>query len=654
MDFRSDAFRIIAIVSLGYVLQGCGGGGGDTAATDPTADADPDIDVQISGSVGDGPVANAQLTVRSNSGQVLQNAVSSQLAGYDVALKVKGKYYALSLEASGGTDLVTNLPPDFKLKSAALDPRTGTIANLNPFTTLAVSTAGQMSGGASSANIKTALNSVVTQFNSGLSTLATSGVMNTKIDASNLGEIVKSSETLAEVFRRVNTIRVASGKTSSVDDVIDVLAADLADGKLDGIGAAKTDAKATAAAVVVGGQVVVEALTNGLQVNGQAVAPALDRVIGQLSSNRATSLSGSQPITAGMIAAARVGTTAANAITPSAALAALGQSLGRLTPGMLPADAAAVLPSGASAAFAPAVTQITAGAANDVATVNAISAGAPPVTPVTNSAPTISGTPATSATVGTQYSFQPTAADANGDPLTFSITNRPAWATFNAQTGLLSGTPPTGSAGTSGNIVISVSDGTATMSLPAFTITVKAANSPPTISGAPATSVMQGTLYTFQPTASDPNGDALTFSIVNRPTWATFSATTGRLEGTPGPGDVGTTSGIVIKVSDGVATASIGPFNIAVQAVATGSATLSWQPPTQNSDGSPLTNLAGYKVYWGTVQGTYPNSVTINNPGIATYVVTNLAPNTYFFAVTAVNTSGVESAQSNSASKTIP
>jgi hypothetical protein len=166
--------------------------------------------------------------------------------------------------------------------------------------------------------------------------------------------------------------------------------------------------------------------------------------------------------------------------------------------------------------------------------------------------------------------------------------------------------------------------------------------------------VLQGTQYAFQPTAKDADGDALTFSITNKPAWATFSAATGRLQGTPGPGDVGTTSNIVIRVSDGKASAALAAFNIAVQASANGSATLSWQPPTQNTDGSALRDLAGFKVYWGTAQGTYPNSVTLDNPGLATYVVGNLVPGTYFFVVTAFNSAGAESSRSNTASKTIP
>ena len=285
----------------------------------------------------------------------------------------------------------------------------------------------------------------------------------------------------------------------------------------------------------------------------------------------------------------------------------------------------------------------------------------PPSTSGGNHAPTIGGTPQTSAVAGSNYSFTPTASDADNDSLVFSVSGLPAWATFAAQTGHVSGTAPT-AAGTSAPIVISVSDGIASASLPAFTITVTVAstspppttNTAPTITGTPPSAVLQDTQYTFAPTANDADGDALSYSVSGQPAWATFDPATGRLSGMPTAGDVGTTNGIVITVTDGQASASLGPFSIAVQAVATGSATLTWLPPTQNDDGSVLTDLAGFRVYWGTSQGNYPNSVTLDNPGLTTYVVENLVPGTYYFVTTALNASGVESGFSNVASKTIP
>jgi hypothetical protein len=270
-----------------------------------------------------------------------------------------------------------------------------------------------------------------------------------------------------------------------------------------------------------------------------------------------------------------------------------------------------------------------------------------------NDAPAISGTPATTATVGTAYSFTPTAADPDGDTLTYSITNKPAWATFSTSTGRLSGTPAAGNVGTTSSIAIKVSDGKLSASLAAFSIAVTASNAAPTITGTPSTAVTIGSAYSFQPTANDSNGDTLTFSIVNKPSWATFDAATGRLQGTPAAGNVGTTTGIVISVSDGKVSTALAAFNLAVQAVATASVTVTWLPPTENSDGSALTDLAGYRIYWGTSAGSYSSSVTVNNGGLSSYVVTGLTPGTYYFAATAINAAGVESGFSNAASKIV-
>jgi hypothetical protein len=179
------------------------------------------------------------------------------------------------------------------------------------------------------------------------------------------------------------------------------------------------------------------------------------------------------------------------------------------------------------------------------------------------------------------------------------------------------------------------------------------ANQSPTIAGAPTSTVMQGNAYVFTPLASDPDGDTLTFTVTNLPGWAAFDSSTGGVSGTPSSADVGTYTNISINVSDGSTNASLPGFSIAVVATATGSTTLTWNPPTQNTDGSPLTDLAGYRVYWGTSQGSYTNSATISNPGLSSYVVDQLTPATWYFAVTAVNAAGAESAHSNTASMQI-
>lgn len=275
-----------------------------------------------------------------------------------------------------------------------------------------------------------------------------------------------------------------------------------------------------------------------------------------------------------------------------------------------------------------------------------------------NVAPTISGTPATSVAVGSAYSFTPTASDANGDPLRFKIVNRPSWATFSSLTGRLSGTPTAASVGTYANIGISVTDGAKSAALAPFSITVSSStNRAPTISGTPPTSVTAGNAYSFTPTASDADGNALTFSISNKPAWAAFSTTTGKLSGTPSSAQTGTSSNIIIKVTDSKgASASLPAFSITVSSGSTssGSATLSWTPPTENTNGTTLTNLAGYRIYYGTSSGAMTQRITVANPGTARYVVDGLAAGTWYFNVRAYTTAGVESASSNSATKTVP
>ena len=178
-------------------------------------------------------------------------------------------------------------------------------------------------------------------------------------------------------------------------------------------------------------------------------------------------------------------------------------------------------------------------------------------------------------------------------------------------------------------------------------------NSAPVISGNSTTAVNIGDLYSFVPTASDADGDALTFSIENKPTWASFSSGTGELSGQPTLGDVSVYQNIRISVTDGTDSASLQSFAVSVDQTGTLSTTLSWTAPTENESGSHLEDLAGYKLYWGTRSGAYTNSVTIDNPGITTYVVDNLAPGTYEFVATAFNRSGIESVYSNPASMEI-
>jgi hypothetical protein len=182
-----------------------------------------------------------------------------------------------------------------------------------------------------------------------------------------------------------------------------------------------------------------------------------------------------------------------------------------------------------------------------------------------------------------------------------------------------------------------------------------------TISGTPSTSVTVGTNYSFTPAASDSDGGTLKFSISNAPAWATFNAATGQLSGSPKVTDTGMTTNIVITAADGTATASLPAFAITVTGTAgtptptSGTATVSWVAPTENSDGTALTNLAGYIVYYGNSASTLSQeqSIEVANPAALNYTITGLGSGTWYFAVISYTTSGEQSALSTISSKTI-
>jgi len=178
-------------------------------------------------------------------------------------------------------------------------------------------------------------------------------------------------------------------------------------------------------------------------------------------------------------------------------------------------------------------------------------------------------------------------------------------------------------------------------------------NTAPSITGSAPTSARIAEPYTFQPFAYDAEGDALQFTATGLPRWASLDASTGRLTGTPVAGDEGVYGQITIAVSDGRAHATLGPFSISVAQMATGTATLSWLPPTDNADGTPLTDLSGYRIVYGRNPADLDQSITITNPSINTYVVERLSPGTWHFEVIALNAISVESAPSNLGSKTI-
>jgi hypothetical protein len=94
------------------------------------------------------------------------------------------------------------------------------------------------------------------------------------------------------------------------------------------------------------------------------------------------------------------------------------------------------------------------------------------------------------------------------------------------------------------------------------------------------------------------------------------------------------------------------PGTATIQSFA-GSATLSWTPVTANTDGTALEDLAGYQVHYGPSLNAMSTVVVLPDPGQTTYIVSPLTSGTWYFAVAAYTSSGIEGAWSNVATKII-
>jgi hypothetical protein len=220
-----------------------------------------------------------------------------------------------------------------------------------------------------------------------------------------------------------------------------------------------------------------------------------------------------------------------------------------------------------------------------------------------------------------------------------------------------------GGGGSSGSASASTSSAGSTSTAGASTSpgtgTGAAAPSPSTalaLTGIPAPAVAVGSVYNFQPAVAPATGATVGYSIQNLPTWATFSTATGQLLGTPTAANVGVYPNIMITASTGSASASLQAFAVTVQSSAQpntpGTATLSWVAPTTNSDNTQLDDLSAFRIYYGTSSSSLTSVIDVVADGNTDgFIVSGLAKGTYYFKVSALDSSGVESTQSNEVSK---
>ncbi len=291
-------------------------------------------------------------------------------------------------------------------------------------------------------------------------------------------------------------------------------------------------------------------------------------------------------------------------------------------------------------------------AATGSATITATSGGTTGSTTVTVTPATlvsIAVTPANpSIALGTTKQF--TATGSYSDGTTQNLTTQVTWSSSATAVATISN-----AAGSNG-LVTSVAPGSTTISATSGSISGSA-----TLTVTPATlvslavtpanpSISQGATKQF--TATGTYSDGTTQNLTTAVTWsssATAVATISNAAGSNGLATAVAAGSTTITATSGSVSGTTG---LTVTAITTGSATLSWNAPTTNTDGTPLTDLAGYKIYYGTSSGNYTAVINVGN--ITSYAVGNLAPGaTYYFAVTAYDSANNESSFSNEVSKSI-
>ncbi len=154
------------------------------------------------------------------------------------------------------------------------------------------------------------------------------------------------------------------------------------------------------------------------------------------------------------------------------------------------------------------------------------------------------------------------------------------------------------------------------------------------------------------------SGTASSDAGVTSVTWTSDQGHTGTASGTDSwtveqiPLELGTNT-ITVSATDGGGDTSADTIVINRESTSGGSATLSWEAPTERTDGTALTDLAGYTIHYGRMSGVYDYQIDVNTAGIATYVIENLVPGDWYFAMTAYDSEGMVSELSNEAQRSI-
>jgi len=331
--FSLKRILLISVVSLG--LLAC-----DQATIDKINANLPEATgntVGVSGSVGDGPVTSAALTVEDSNAQLIGAGISDDHANYNIDIPQDAAYPVI-ITSNGGTDTVTNETPNFTMKTIISSP-TETTANINPFSTLIYYTAIALDPNLSATNIDIATEYVTKNFNFGLDESLIQNPITTPVSPLNVAAMIKASEALSETIKRTNDELIKSGITLGTDKLIKALAADIVDGILDGNGASDANSVVAATFTVVSTSVLIESLENRLMVNGIDATAAMDAAIHITVPTASDSVTiGSVQTTQPVIDQTTLAIEAMASIAPSESLDSLKTTIQGINAGSLASD----------------------------------------------------------------------------------------------------------------------------------------------------------------------------------------------------------------------------------------------------------------------------------------------------------------------------
>jgi hypothetical protein len=683
-QLHSGLLKILVSVVLASQLLGCGGGSGGSGGSASNADAP--LSVDLNGSVGDGPIVGATISIYSARGNLLGSVASDVTASYILSVKARRRDYPLLLKVNGGTDLVTGDAPDFQLMSVAASPSVKSV-NINPFSTLVVKMSQSMSGGLNASNVSAAQAIVSASYAFGLDPSVIGDPITTLISDSNAANMIKAGEVLGETVRRTRDALLAAGTAVSADAVMAAIGADLSDGALDGAGANGVVPAVSATAKVVSAQVLVEALSNNLKVGGVVSTGVIDQAIAITHPGvSASQLTGSVRITSGLLEQTQVALAAAQVLDSGAAVNNIVSEVGGIAPNALPAEVATVLPADASTALNQAVTQAPYASAGELAAINQVvgvtgsggaTSGGTTSGSTTSGGTTSGGTASGGSTTGSGTTASNTGGNlALGKPVVASSVDSPddqasyavdgdtssrwsSWysdpqwiyvdlgATYAVDQVVLNWHEAAYGSGYD----IQVSDDAQNW------VTVFAESNGDggidDISFAPVSAryvrllgLQRGTGWGYSLWEFEVYGASTTAQSSGTASGTTSSGTSGSGTSTSGTSGSGTTSS---------GTASSSTTNSGTAAVQTGSLTVRWTAPVSRADGTPLSlsDIDGYHIHYGTSAGNYPNSFDVTDGTAQSASVNNLPVGTYYVVMTTYDVNGLESAYSSMVSKLV-